>query len=423
LENRLDGACARFLNYKKDFKSVPYALFVNGNSSANIKNGSAMLNEKAIHITKAVFGEGVKEGMEQRLGKAVVRQYGKGEEGFNVSSCQFALHYFFESQTTFQNFMRNVSECTKVGGYFTGSCYDGKLIYNLLKSKKEGESIELYDDDIKIWEIRKEYDVDYFDDDASSIGYKISVYQDSINKMFPEFLVNFDYLERIMENYGFMLITRDEAKSIGLPEGSGLFGELFNQMLDESKTRKYKKNPYGSALEMNYNEKKISFLNRYFVYKKIRHVNAEKIALEQMDENMDQVRTERKETRTSVKVAKEVVKELAKATKSRARKLKNKLVLVAATDAFDEEPNIKEPVVKEVVVEEPVIEEEPPLPITKTILKTKDKTTKPKTKKLKFNIQEVPVEEIPVEEILVEKKNKSLLKVKEKFTPKIIIEE
>ena len=434
LENRLDGACARFLNYKKDFKSVPYALFVNGNSSANIKNGSAMLNEKAIHITKAIFGEGVKEGMEQRLGKAVVRQYGKGEEGFNVSSCQFALHYFFESQSTFQNFMRNVSECTKVGGYFTGSCYDGKLIYNLLKSKKEGESIELYDDDIKIWEIRKEYDVDYFEDDASSIGYKISVYQDSINKMFPEFLVNFDYLERVMENYGFMLITRDEAKSIGLPEGSGLFGELFNQMLDESKTRKYKKNPYGSALEMNYNEKKISFLNRYFVYKKVRHVNAEKIALEQMDENMDQVRTERKETRTSIKVAKEVVKEIAKATKTRARKLKNKLVLVAATDAFDEEPDIQETVIEEV----PVVEEEQPLPKTKTILKTKDKTTKPKTKKLKFNIQDVPVqeipveeipveeipfEEIPVEEIPVEKKNKSLLKVKEKFTPKIKIEE
>jgi hypothetical protein len=345
LENRTDGACARFLNYRKDFKSVPYALFVNGNSSANVKSGAAMLNDKAIQITKAVFGEGSKEGMESRLGKAVVRQYGKGEEGFNVSSCQFALHYFFESQNTFQNFIRNVSECTKVGGYFIGACYDGKLIYNLLKNKKEGESIQLYDDDKKIWEIRKEYGVDYFEDDASSIGYQISVYQESINKMFPEFLVNFDYLERVMENYGFNLITRDEAKSIGLPEGSGLFGELFNVMLEETKRKRYNKSPYGTALNMNANEKKISFLNRYFVYKKVRNVNAEKISLELLDESMEQVRVEKKETVAAVKVGKEAVK----ATKPRVRKLSNKLLLVAATEALEEEPK---PAIAQVVEKE-----------------------------------------------------------------------
>lgn len=345
LENRTDGACARFLNYRKDFKSVPYALFVNGNSSANIKSGAAMLNDKAIQITKAVFGEGAKEGMESRLGKAVVRQYGKGEEGFNVSSCQFALHYFFETQNTFQNFIRNVSECTKVGGYFIGACYDGKLIYNLLKSKKEGESIQLYDDDKKIWEIRKEYNVDYFEDDASSIGYQISVYQESINKMFPEFLVNFDYLERVMENYGFNLITRDEAKSIGLPEGSGLFGELFNTMIDETKRKRYSKNPYGTALNMNANEKKISFLNRYFVYKKVRNVNAEKISLEFLDESMEQVRAEKKETIAAVKVGKETVK----TAKPRVRKLSNKLLLVAATEAVEEE---SKPAIEQVVEKE-----------------------------------------------------------------------
>lgn len=351
LENRTDGACARFLNYRKDFKTVPYALFVNGNSSANIKSGAAMLNDKAIQITKAVFGEGVKEGLESKLGKAVVRQYGKGEEGFNVSSCQFALHYFFESQNTFQNFIRNVSECTKVGGYFIGACYDGKLIYNLLKNKKEGESIELYDDDKKIWEIRKEYGVDYFEDDASSIGYQISVYQESINKMFPEFLVNFDYLERVMENYGFNLITRDEAKTMGLPEGSGLFGELFNTMLEETKKKRYNKNPYGTALNMNANEKKISFLNRYFVYKKIRNVNAEKISLELLDESMDQVKVDKKETTAAIEIAKA---EVEKTSKPRVRKLTNKLLLVAATEALEEpvieqkekKPRAKKPMLK-----------------------------------------------------------------------------
>jgi len=373
LENRLDGACARFLNYRKDFKSVPYALFVNGNSGVNIKTGAAMLNDKAIQITKAVFGEGAREGMKERLGEAVVRQYGKGEEGFNISSCQFALHYFFESQNTFQNFIRNVSECTKVGGYFIGACYDGKLIYNLLKSKKEGESIQLYDDDVKIWEIRKEYGVDYFEDDASSIGYKISVYQESINKMFPEFLVNFDYLERVMENYGFKLVNRDEAKGLGLPEGSGLFGELFNVMLDETKKKRYAKNPYGTAVEMNAYEKKISFLNRYFVYKKVRNVNAEKISLELLDESMEQVRTERKETVAAVKTAKETVK----ATKPRVKKLSNKLLLVAATEALEPEPE-PEPEVAKIASKEKIEAKED----------NDKKAKKFSTKKLKLKLEE-----------------------------------
>lgn len=66
LENKLDGACARYLNYRKKFKHIPYALFVNGNSGLNIKNGSAMLNDKAIQITKAVFGERNKRRIEIR---------------------------------------------------------------------------------------------------------------------------------------------------------------------------------------------------------------------------------------------------------------------------------------------------------------------------------------------------------------------
>jgi hypothetical protein len=385
LENRTNGICTRFLNFKKDFKNVPYALFVNGNSGANIRSGAAMLNDKAIQITKAVFGEGKKEGIDEKLGKAVARQYGKGEAGFNISSCQFALHYFFESQNTFQNYLRNVSECTKVGGYFIGACYDGKLIYNLLKKKSPGESIEIYEDEKKVWEVRKEYDVDYFEDDMTSIGYKISVYQESINKMFPEFLVNFDYLERVMENYGFKLITRDEARSIGLPEGSGLFSELFNLMLDEIKKMRYKKNPYKTASDMYAYEKKISFLNRYFVYKKIRDVNAEKIALESLDETMEESRVEKLESSKAVKVAKKVVK----ATKPKVRKLSNKLVLVPATEALAEP---EEPVMQIQEEQEEQKKEKGELEEKKDDTKEK-KGKKPSVKKVKLVIESEQQEE------------------------------
>ena len=370
LENRLNGACARFLNYRKDFKHVPYALFVNGNSGLNIRNGLAMMNDKAVQITKAVFGQGPNDS--EKLGKGVARQYGKGEDGFNVSSCQFAIHYLFENQSTFQNFMRNVSECTKLGGYFIGTCYDGKVIFNKLKKKNVGESIELYEGERKIWEIRKEYSDEKFEDDVTSLGYKIEVYQETINKMFPEYLVNFDYLERVMENYGFQLLKRDEAKMLGLPEGSGSFNELFNFMEDEIKRNPMKKDKYGSALNMTPNEKKISFLNRYFVFKKISHVNAEKIAIDSIDETISERKVVKKREIVSIK-SKITKPEKIPEKSKKARPLNKKIMLLSSAIEPTDEPNIGEPTAENPVDEKPQMGEK------EAIL---EKTKRTRTKKV-----------------------------------------
>ena len=368
LENRLDGACARYLKKKKELKNMPYALFVNGDSRYNIRNGSAMLNDKAIQITKAVFGEGPKD--EKILGKGVYRQYGKGIDGFNVSSCQFAIHYFTETLTTLQNFVRNVAECTALNGYFIGTSYDGKLVFDLLKDKKKGESIEIVEDGVKIWEIRKEYSNETFESDATSLNYRIDVFQESINKMIPEYLVNYNYLNRVMEDYGFKIISRDEAKEIGLPEGTGLFSELYANMMEEIKRNKYAANEYNEAPNMNAFEKKISFLNRYFVYKKIRNVNATKVELENLDETEEEIKYEKKETKKAVKTAKKTVKE----EKPKIVKLKQKIVL-EKTDIPEE---IKEDILEEKEKEKPKVKK-----VKKTVAKEEGKEKKKTTKKIK----------------------------------------
>ena len=357
LENRLDGACARFLNYRRDFKSVPYALFVHGNSNQNIRSGAAMLNDRAIHTTRAIFGQGQRN--EEKLGKGVARQYGKGEDGFHISSCQFALHYFFESSNTLQNFIRNIAECTRLGGYFIGTCYDGKLIFNMLKNKKNGESVELYSNDVKMWEVQKNYDDDEFPDDINSVGYKIGVYQESINKMFSEYLVNFDYLNRVMGNYGFALVMRDEARLIGLPEGSGLFSELFNNMQEEVKRYPNKSKMYGAALKMNAYEKKIAFLNRYFVYKKIVNVNAENIVLDEGDIEFSKRKVEKPITLAIIeknKEGKEGKEDKTIKTKPKVRKLAKKMVLVEG-ETLGLESSVNKPtvaVVNEILTTAPI---------------------------------------------------------------------
>ena len=332
LENRLNGACARYLNAKKSNKNMPYALFVNGNSAFNVKNGDAMLNDKAKQITAAVFGNGPKEA--DRIGKGVARQYGKHDNGFNVSSCQFAIHYFLESPDSLQGFMRNLAECTKLNGYFIGTAYDGKLIFDLLKKIKTGESIQINEDGKKIWEIVKGYGSDNFDDDSSSIGYRIDVYQESINQLISEFLINFDYLDRVMESYGFKVINKEEALSLGLPQGSGLFSELFSNMTEEIARNKFKIKDYERAPEMASYEKKISFLNRYFIYKKYTEVNINKVILELSEYQENEVQINNKETLHAIDIAKQESNKI----KPKVRKLQKKLLLVPATEANDEIP-------------------------------------------------------------------------------------
>ena len=122
------------------------------------------------------------------------------------------------------------------------------------------------------------YDQTGFPDDELSLGYAINVYQETINKVFREYLVNFDYVIRIMEDYGFVLITNEEAKPMGLPSGSGLFSDLFTSMENELKMNPKNKSHYKKAPFMSSEEKLISFMNRYFVFKKVRNVDVSKIA-------------------------------------------------------------------------------------------------------------------------------------------------
>jgi SAM-dependent methyltransferase len=51
-----------------------------------------------------------------------IKDHLKPEElPFDVASAQFALHYAFESEAKIRQFLKNVSECIRVGGYFIGT--------------------------------------------------------------------------------------------------------------------------------------------------------------------------------------------------------------------------------------------------------------------------------------------------------------
>jgi hypothetical protein len=148
-----------------------------------------------------------------------------------------------------------------------------------------------------------------------------------------------------------------------------MFQDLYNLMEEEVKRDRYKKKEYENALNMTSYEKKISFLNRYFVYKKIAHVNAEKVSIELMEETISEGKENKeKKGKTTEKKSK---KPLKGSTKPKVKKLTQVLVLEDNED--NEVENIQIPT--QVIEEEKVVEQkEETVPVKKP--------RKPYTKKL-----------------------------------------
>ena len=301
LEHKFDGVCARYLDLKKTKRNIPDAIFIHGDSSKEIRTGQAAISERYRLITRAIFGEGAKD--VSLLGRGVYPHYGCGADGFDICSVQFAIHYFFENIIKVHTFLQNVAECTKLGGYFIGTCFDGARIFQALARLESGSELSILSaasgaasssDPQKMWSVRKKYHQTEFEPDSSSIGYEIEVFQDSINKATREYLVNFDYLTQLLENYGFDLVSPEEAGTTltqALPDGTATFDGMYHQMEIECKKKREEgggggggggwerrcQQEYGSALYMSAEEKQISFYNRYFIFRKNRNINAKQL--------------------------------------------------------------------------------------------------------------------------------------------------
>lgn len=122
--------------------------------------------------------------------------YKNKSQKFDLTSCQFAFHYGFESLEQADVILRNACECLKAGGIFLGTIPNSYEIVKRLKKSKD----KSYDNEII------EISVDSFDlDNIPLIGAKYNFHLDEVVDC-PEFLVYFPLLEEMAKKYDMRLL-------------------------------------------------------------------------------------------------------------------------------------------------------------------------------------------------------------------------
>ena len=213
--------------------------------------------------------------------KNVAKEYLKLKKNkFQVVSSQFTLHYYLESEETFNGFLTNVDENIDKGGYFIATFYNGNKLFDLLKDKEGIEYTNKTGD--KVYEINKKYDLENFEydgeDTSNMFGNTIGVYMDSIGQEFDEYLVNMDFLIDSFKKRGMELVTPN-SKSIIFNksnfdiDGVGSFEKIINNLKTISKNDRLlsKGGVYKDALKIIDNDKLklLSGLNVYVIFKKV----------------------------------------------------------------------------------------------------------------------------------------------------------
>ena len=175
-----------------------------------------------------------------------------------------------------------------------------------------------------------------------------------------------------------------------------MFIEMYNKMMDEITRFPKNEKEYKDAPFMRDYEKRISFLNRYFIFQKIATRNVEKLTKSILEQLPDELEFEDRQS----KIAQETVKKVEKELKPKVKNLRKKIMLQEATEVFEEsKSSSKEPEQPPIQAVEHVVEQETFVPAVK-----EKKVVKPRKTKKILDEETVVVGNVVVEPATTEKK-------------------
>lgn len=261
IENRKDGAYARTIEAKKRFGFDPTKtpfVYLTMNCAERITSQfiEGMDDEGDKQVAKVLWGMPSKSAIEPSL----LKYKNFATSGFDVVSCQFATHYFFETESTLDNFVYNVANNLKQGGYFIGTCLDGQLIKSKLAPLEQGGFVEGQLEGRVVWNIKKLYK----DNRKINLGEQIEVFMESIGKPIKEFVVDFNLLQSKLAAKGVYPLSKDDCLAMGIERSVDNFKNTFARLVSrEPKTALMKEICMMSDVEKEY-----SFMNMWFIFKK-----------------------------------------------------------------------------------------------------------------------------------------------------------
>jgi len=179
---------------------------------------------------------------------------------FELVSCMFAIHYMFDKIDSLRNYINNVDMLLKDGGYFFGTCLDGYLVSEKLKTNTKITGTK---NNKLLWSIEKKYKkFNDFNKDKplENIGQKITVYVETINQELDEYLVDYELLKFELSKKNIYPVEDSELKDINLEKigtSTGSFEQIYNLY-----------NTKNNKIPMDIVHQEYSFLNRWFIFKK-----------------------------------------------------------------------------------------------------------------------------------------------------------
>lgn len=252
-----DSAWARYLGKLTDPKYKIYQknnpmVFVqlDGGKLWNDDHFKTISNDKLRFITQVLWNSKVPKNVPEYKTRFVKDYLGRVKEGFEVVNCQFAIHYFFQNETTLNNFCENLNSIMKKGSHFIGTTFDGSRIDDMFANHDSDMKLGKKNDSV-LWMIKKKYS-----NTDSKLGRKIDVYVESINKVTEEYIVYFDILVEKLKEFNILPLSVEEQKEQGLISSYGSFDSIYYE--NEKKLNQ----PMDDVM------KEYSFLNNWFIFKK-----------------------------------------------------------------------------------------------------------------------------------------------------------
>lgn len=255
--NPVDGAISRYNFFKKSKPRFFKAYFI----QADVR---ALLNYDAQNQAL---------GSMSNMNEKLLKQYFSDDKKAQVDiiNSQFAMHYFLNNQTSWNNFKQNISNHLRAGGFFVATTFDAEAVIKLIGDNDN--YVSYYDDTdgkkIKFYEIKKQYDLS--GNDIIGVGNAIDVHMSWIsedNTYITEYLVDRKFLVKEFEEIGLELVDTDLFKNQLAVQKMFLTESMKYESVDETRQYMAKVAQYYEENEMNNKCKEYTNLHRYYIFRK-----------------------------------------------------------------------------------------------------------------------------------------------------------